>query len=263
MTGFVAATAHRGIRHIRMPSTVLSQNDSGVGVKNGINYKGLKNFVGSFTPPWAVLNDFDLLGTLSPRDRISGFAEAVKVALIRDKEFFLELEEMTEELIRFEPIAVERMIRRCAELHMTQIANSGDPFETGTARPLDFGHWAAHRLEGLTNYSLTHGEAVAIGIALDTYYSVLMGFLKDDHCERIVTLLQKLNFTLWNPMLKQKKTSNPYNAILSGLQEFREHLGGNLTITLLSNIGHGIEVNSMDTTSIIKAINWLEERFGV
>src|SRR5690242_11984487 len=92
MVGLAAATAHRGVRHIRIPTTTLSQDDSGVGVKNGINAFGKKNFIGTFAPPFAVINDFKLLETLSPRDKRSGFVEAVKVALIRDAEFFDQIE---------------------------------------------------------------------------------------------------------------------------------------------------------------------------
>src|ERR1700730_5604389 len=88
IVGFVAATFHRGVRLVRVPTTVLAQDDSGVGVKSGINSLGVKNLVGSFAPPFAVLNDFDFLLTLDPRDKIAGMAEAVKVALIRDDAFF-------------------------------------------------------------------------------------------------------------------------------------------------------------------------------
>ena len=85
--GLIAATTHRGVRHIRIPTTVLSQNDSGVGVKNGVNLYGSKNYVGTFSPPFAVLNDINFIYDLTERDKISGMAEAVKVALIRDKKF--------------------------------------------------------------------------------------------------------------------------------------------------------------------------------
>src|SRR5690625_2252660 len=147
--GLAAATAHRGVRHIRVPTTVLAQNDSGVGVKNAVNLKSYKNFIGTFSPPWAVLNDFDFLDALPRRERIAGIAEAVKVALIRDGEFFDWIEANAARLTSFEPRAEEHMIRRSAELHMRQIAHGGDPFEMGSARPLDFGHWSAHRLEAL------------------------------------------------------------------------------------------------------------------
>ncbi|HWN94731.1 MAG TPA: 3-dehydroquinate synthase, partial [Methylomirabilota bacterium] len=143
MVGLAAATAHRGVRHVRIPTTTLSQDDSGVGVKNGINAFGKKNFIGTFAPPFAVINDFDLLSSLPPRDKRAGYVEAVKVALIRDSAFFNEIERAAEKLAAFDPAAMQQLIFRSAELHMNHIANSGDPFESGSARPLDFGHWAA------------------------------------------------------------------------------------------------------------------------
>ena len=177
LIGYVASSTHRGIRHIRVPTTVLAQNDSGVGVKNGVNAFGVKNLLGSFAPPFAVLNDSDFLRTLQPRDKIAGIAEAVKVALIRDRVFFEWLEAKAGALRDCESAAMARMIRRCAELHMRQIAQGGDPFEAGSARPLDYGHWSAHKLEALTGHELRHGEAVAIGLALDARYSVQIGML--------------------------------------------------------------------------------------
>jgi 3-dehydroquinate synthase len=257
--GLVAATTHRGIRHIRIPTTVLSQNDSGVGVKNGVNLYEQKNFVGTFAPPFAVLNDLDFIEALPARDKIAGMAEAVKVALIRDAAFFDWLEKNADELVTFKRPAMAYMIRRCAELHMRQIAKGGDPFETGSARPLDFGHWAAHRLETLTKYHLRHGEAVAIGIALDTHYSVLAGLLDAKAEERVRFLLEHLGFRLWHPAL-EKAMPNGRFAVLEGLREFREHLGGELTITLLSDLGVGVEVHEMDEAKVLQAIAWLKRR---
>ena len=132
--GLVAATTHRGIRHIRIPTTVLSQNDR-VGVKNGVNLFGSKNFVGTFAPPFAVLNDYDFIERLPVRDKIAGMAEAVKVALIRDGAFFEWLERHADDLATFEQTAMRTMIRRCAELHMRQIGHGGDLFETERPPP--------------------------------------------------------------------------------------------------------------------------------
>ena len=259
--GLAAATAHRGVRHVRVPSTTLAQNDSGVGVKNAVNLKGYKNFVGTFAPPWAVLNDFDLLATLPRRERIAGLAEAVKVALIRDRVFLEWIESQADRLLAFEPAAEERMIRECARLHMRQIAGGGDPFEQGSARPLDFGHWAAHRLEALTHHHLRHGEAVAIGIALDSRYSALAGLLEPGADERIAALLEHLGFRIWHPALvRTDETGRP--AVLRGLAEFREHLGGELTVTLLSGIGMGVEVHEIDTDLVMQAAGWLRAREG-
>ncbi len=257
--GLVAATTHRGVRLIRVPSTVLAQDDSGVGVKNGVNLHGVKNFIGTFAPPFAVLNDLDLLQGLGQRDRIAGIAEAVKVALIRDAAFYAWLEAQADDLVTFERAATATMIRRCAELHMRQIALGGDPFETGSARPLDFGHWSAHKLESLTRHHLRHGEAVAIGIAVDSRYSVLAGLLPPGDEERICALLEHLGFRLWHPAL-DAKAEDGSNLVLAGLQEFREHLGGELTITLLRAIGTGVEVHAIDAERMLAAIGWLKAR---
>ena len=257
--GLVAATAHRGVRHIRIPTTVLAQNDSGVGVKNGVNLHGVKNFVGSFAPPFAVLNDIALIEALPPRDKTAGMAEAVKVALIRDGTFFTWLEQHATDLALFKRPAMATMIRRCAELHMRQIAHGGDPFETGSARPLDYGHWAAHKLESMTRHHLRHGEAVAIGLALDSRYSVLTGLLEAGAEDRICFLLEDLGFKLWHPAL-EKKDADGRLTVLQGLRDFREHLGGDLTITLLSDIGVGVEVHEMDEALILESIAWLVAR---
>lgn len=257
--GLVAATAHRGIRHIRIPTTVLSQNDSGVGVKNGTNLFGTKNYVGTFAPPFAVLNDIAFIMDLGERDKIAGMAEAVKVALIRDREFFDWLEQNSDDLATFDKSAMSYMIQRCAELHMKQIGQGGDPFEMGSARPLDYGHWSAHKLESMTRYHLRHGEAVAIGIALDARYSVLKGLLKPGEDDRICFLLEHLGFKLWHSSLENRNSENALEVIV-GLHEFREHLGGELTITLLSDVGVGLEVHEMDDDLVDQSINWMKLR---
>src|SRR5918994_3365146 len=257
--GLVAAVTHRGIRLIRVPTTVLAQDDSGVGVKNGVNLFGVKNFCGTFAPPFAVLNDIDLLTPLSEWDKVAGMAEAVKVALIRDGDFFAWLEQNADHLITFQRAALAAMIRRCAELHMRQIAHGGDPFETGSARPLDYGHWSAHRLESLTGHAVSHGEAVAIGVALDTRYSVLAGLLPEGEDQRVHALLTALGFTLWSETLTRREADGQL-AILRGLREFQEHLGGELTVTLIDAVGHGVEVHRMDHGLIGAAIGWLAER---
>jgi 3-dehydroquinate synthase len=259
VAGFAAATAHRGVRHVRIPTTTLSQADSGVGVKNGINAFVKKNFIGTFAPPFAVINDFNLLATLKPRDKRSGYVEAVKVACIRDKNFFDEIERDAGKLISFEPAAMKHLIRRCAELHLDHITTSGDPFETGSARPLDFGHWAAHKLEQLSNFQIPHGEAVAIGIALDVIYSREIGLLDAQSCERILKLLEQLGFNLFTDDLLKADASGNFQ-ILTGLDEFREHLGGELTVTLPKEIGNGVEVHEMNSQKIIEAIHELRQQ---
>ncbi len=258
LVGYVAATTHRGIRHIRIPTTVLAQNDSGVGVKNGINAFGYKNMLGTFVPPLAVINDSVFIDVLPWRDKRAGMAEAVKVALIRDGAFFAWLEEKAEALALFASEPLDRLIRHCALLHMRQIATGGDPFERGSGRPLDFGHWSAHKLEALSGYELRHGEAVAIGVALDTRYSVLAGLLPPGADMRVRALLERLGFDLWRPACDMR-TKAGERQLLAGLEEFREHLGGALTVTLLSGVGTSVDVHTMDHGLIGEAIDWLRD----
>lgn len=248
--GYAAATVHRGIRLVRMPSTVLGQNDAGIGVKNAVNWHGRKNFLGTFVPPFAVINDFALLGSAPAADRRAGIAEAVKVALIRDAAFFDRLHGQRHALAALLPSAIEPMIVRCAELHLAQIRNSGDPFERGSARPLDFGHWSAHALEELSRHRLRHGEAVATGIALDTLYSRRIGLLGEGAAARVLTLLADLGFALNDPVLAELD-------IEGALAAFREHLGGQLCITLLQGIGQGVEVHAIDADAMRACIDQL------
>ncbi len=259
VAGLAAATAHRGVRHVRLPTTTLSQADSGVGVKNGINAFGKKNFIGTFAVPFAVINDFEMLASLLPRDKRAGYIEAVKVACIRDAAFFEAIERDAGRLREFEPEAVQRLIRRCAELHLEHIAGSGDPFELGAAKPLDFGHWAAHKLEALSEYKLRHGEAVAIGVALDVVYSRRMGLLDAASAERVLRLIEGLGFELFANELLHVDSSGAL-MVLRGLEEFREHLGGDLAITLLQAIGWGVEAHKVDEAVMVEAVQELEGR---
>ena len=263
MVGYAAATSHRGVRHIRIPTTVLSQNDSGVGVKNGINAFDSKNFLGTFAPPVAVINDFDFLHTLDDRDWRSGISEAIKVALIKDEAFFTDIEGWAKELspsIRGEK-AMQHVIHRCAAMHVEHIGQYGDPFESGSSRPLDFGHWAAHKLEALTGYELRHGEAVAIGIALDCMYAHVIGRLGKEPLERILSVMERLGFELFSEEMMQH-LDNPSHprSVFRGLDEFREHLGGELTIMLLNDIGEAVEVHDVDYEAYKQAVLRLKER---
>ncbi len=259
ITGFATSTAHRGIRLVRFPTTTLSQGDGGVGVKNGVNYFGKKNWIGTFSVPFAVVNDLNFLDSLPRREKRAGIIEAIKVALIRDRAFFEELEDKAVALHDLEGDAIEFAIRRSAQLHIDHIAKSGDPFEFGSARPLDFGHWAAHKLEQVTDFSVNHGEAVAVGMALDILYSVSAGILDKISAERILNLIESVGFATWHPGLKAVgRSGSP--VILEGLEEFREHLGGQLTVTLVPKIGSKVEVHSMEHEHILGAISALDRR---
>lgn len=256
--GYACATFHRGIRLARIPTTVLAQNDAGIGVKNGINAFGHKNLLGSFCPPHAVINDFSLLKFLPQRDRIAGLAEAIKVAAIKDTEFFCWLEQHQQQLRIFEPQASKYAIYRCAQLHLEKITQGGDPFERGNGRPLDYGHWSAHKLENLSHYRVRHGEAVAIGMALDALYAVQLGWLNQSEALRLIQLLRQLGFSLWQPELALTDEEG-IPLILAGLEEFRQHLGGELSIPLLTRVGAYQNVGEIHLSLMQQALAQLAE----
>jgi 3-dehydroquinate synthase len=258
--GFACATAHRGLRLIRLPTTTLAQDDSGVGVKCAINAFGKKNWVGTFTVPYAVINDFDFLHTQDETGRRAGLIEAVKVALVKDREFFEWIETHLPALAELDPTTLEICVERSALLHARHIACGGDPFEIGSSRPLDFGHWAAHKLEAMTHYQLSHAPAVAVGLALDTLYSARSGRLKFAVAEQIFAVLAGLKMSVYHPALDWLD-DHGRRRVLHGLDEFREHLGGELTVLLLADIGTGVDVHAFDETLLGECINELRTRW--
>lgn len=257
--GLAAATAHRGIRLVRFPTTVLAQDDSGVGVKNGINAYGKKNFLGAFAVPYAVINDFAFLHGQPEADRRAGLIEAVKVALVKDAALFRWIEEHCQKLAGLHPHTLEEAVERSALLHAAHIAYGGDPYENGNSRPLDFGHWAAHKIEQLTDFKLSHAHAVSIGLALDTVYSWKTGRLDEQAAMRVLRVLDTLHLPIWHRTLDATLTDGT-REIFAGLEEFREHLGGELTVLLLRDIGKGEDVHSMDTSLLDECIDWLATR---
>jgi 3-dehydroquinate synthase len=241
---------------VRLPSTTLAQDDAGVGVKNGINAAGMKNFAGAFAPPFAVINDASFLRTLPPALVLDGIAEAFKVAIIKDAAFFGRLEARAEGLDGSDWAAVEEAVQRCAMLHLDHIRTGGDPFETGSARPLDFGHWVAHRLEALSAYGLRHGQAVSIGIAVDSVYAWRKRYISRRELERILRAFRRANLPTRHELLRAREADGRLS-ILAGLDHFREHLGGELTITLPRGLGNRIEVHEMDHEAIEWALDYL------
>ncbi len=248
--GYAAAIAHRGIRLIRLPTTTLGQADSGVGVKNAVNWFNKKNWKGTFATPWAVVNDARLLDGLSDRDFRCGFSEAVKVSLLKSPSFFEFLHDSAEAIALRQPDATARAIRESVLLHLWHITRGGDPFELQQARPLDFGHWSAHKLEAITNYRLRHGEAVAIGVAVDTVYSHLELGLPSAVADRTLATLQALELPIWDAALNE-------SIIFDGLEEFRQHLGGELTITLIRQVGEPVDVHAIDRSKMRDAMRYV------
>ena len=246
--GFAAAIAHRGVRLIRIPTTTLAQADSGVGVKNSVNLFGQKNWIGTFAVPWAVINDTAMLRTLPDREFRCGFSEAVKVALLKDPQFFDSLCEDAERIADRDLEVAADAIHESAKHHLRHITEGGDPFERLEARPLDFGHWSAHKLEVLSGFGLRHGEAVGIGVAVDTVYSGLKFGMPESDVNRVLACLKHLQIPLSHPQLENTA------ALFDGLDEFRQHLGGRLTLTMLNGVGDAHEIHEVDEVAMREAI---------
>ncbi len=246
--GFATAIAHRGLRLVRIPTTTLAQADSGVGVKNGVNLFGKKNWMGAFAVPWAVINDTAVLSTLPDRDFICGFSEAVKVALLKDPAVFDTLCRTAARIRRRDLSAALPMIRASVEMHLAHITRGGDPFEANEARPLDFGHWSAHKLEAMSDFQVRHGEAVALGVAVDSVYSSLALGLPARDADRVLRCLSALGFALDHPALHDTEI------LFAGLEEFRQHLGGRLTLTMLRAVGDPVDIHEVDRDLMCAAI---------
>ncbi len=253
IVGFAASLVHRGVRLIRIPTTVLSQNDAGIGVKNGVDGYGVKNLTGTFAPPFAVLNDYSFLKTLEPDYWLGGASEAFKVAIIKDRDFFAFLSEKASALKNRDETVMEEVIKRCAILHLDHIRTSGDPFEFGSARPLDFGHWSGHKLEALSGYKIGHGQGVSLGIALDTRYAFLAGLLSEQESFKIIDALYCSGLPIWTDLFEAINGDGEFE-IIKGINDFREHLGGQLTITLPDGIGARVEVHEMNLDLVKQAV---------
>lgn len=245
--GFGAAMAHRGVPVIRVPTTTLSQDDSAMGVKCGVNAFGQKNALGAFAAPHAVICCERLLASLSLEHWLGGFSEAVKIALLKDPDLLATLERDAARIRARDMHAARPVLRRCAELHRAHILRGGDPFEQGSVRPLDHGHWAAHRLEALSGWRLPHGQAVAIGIAIDAHIARVLGLLPPSDASRVVALLRALGLPVFHPLMR------PVDPLIEGLEQFRQHLGGRLSVPLITQPGTSREVHEIPARAVREA----------
>jgi 3-dehydroquinate synthase len=255
--GFGAAMAHRGVPVIRVPTTTLAQDDSAMGVKCGVNAFGQKNALGAFGVPHAVLCCRRLLGSLPAEHWIGGFSEAVKISLLKDPGLLDRIERDAKRIIDRDMTASWPIVRRSAELHRGHIVQAGDPFELGSGRPLDHGHWVAHRLESLTAWALPHGQAVAVGLAVDACVACEMGWLATHKRDRIIGTLRSLGLPVFHAMLL------PVERLLAGLAQFRQHLGGQLAVPLLRDMGHAQDASDIPSEAVGAAVGWLAQHAKV
>ena len=155
-----------------------------------------------------------------------------------------------------DPEAMRFLVQRCAEIHLEHIRSNGDPFEYGRARPLDFGHWSAHKLELLSGFRISHGEAVAVGVLLDSIYAEKKGWITAAELGLIREGFARSGFPLWFPEFETRDASGE-RAVFGGLRDFQEHLGGELTVTFPRGIGARHEVHEIDLAIMEQAIEEL------
>lgn len=252
MVGMAASQFRRGVKYVRIPTTLLGQVDAAVGVKVGIDYRTAKNFLGAFYPPEATITDTQFLDSLPQRHIQSGLAEVIKVALISNPSLFKTLEEYGADFLRKMPEHEKQTFIREAAIELLKHLQR-DFFEHNLMRHVDFGHVLAHKFESMTNYELTHGEAVAIDILMSAFIAHERGMLSDKDFDRIVALHAKLNLPYFHPAL------NPDRA-WEGLEESKAHKGGRLMMVVPIGIGQTAFVDSLRRKEVVSALQFLQKR---
>lgn len=229
LVGFAAATYQRGVPFIQVPTTLLSQVDSSVGGKTGINHPLGKNMVGAFYQPKLVLADTDTLATLPRRELSAGLAEVIKYGLIRDLAFFEWLEQNIERLLALDSDALAIAVERSCAAKAEVVA--ADEFESGVRALLNLGHTFGHAIESGVGYgNWLHGEAVAAGTVMAAEVSRRLGWLTDQECERIRQLYRRAGLPTVGPQLHVDR----YLELMSHDKKVQ---GGRIRYVLLDGIG--------------------------
>ena len=246
IAGFAASILLRGINYIQVPTTLLSQVDSSVGGKTGINSKIGKNLIGSFHQPQAVLADINILKTLPNREFRAGFAEVVKYGLIKDLEFFNWLNQEYDSIFIYDKIKLQKMITKSCEIKAEIIKN--DEKEGGKRALLNLGHTFAHAIESFGNFDgrIIHGEAVSIGICLAFKLSNKLCFCSTDDTKKVINLFQKSK--LPTSLHDIKKISISTSGMIQKFKLDKKNRQNELTFILNKRIGesfikHNVSVN--------------------
>jgi 3-dehydroquinate synthase len=256
LAGFVAATYARGIPFVQIPTTLLSQVDSSVGGKVGVNHPRAKNMIGAFYQPLGVLIDTSLLETLPDREYRAGLAEVVKYGVILDASFFEYLETHVPELNRRIPEVLRHVVARSCRLKADVVEH--DEFErTGLRAVLNYGHTFAHAFEALCGYGeLLHGEAVAIGMVYASRLADRLGRIPVELTTRQEQLLRRLSLPVRLPHPK----ALPIDSLLGRMQLDKKTVGGQLRFVLPSRLGHVELVDGVPPAEVTTVIAEFQER---
>jgi len=243
VAGFVAATYLRGVPYVQVPTTLLAMIDSSIGGKTGVDVPTGKNLLGAFHEPRFVLADLDFLSSLPPVQLAAGLAEAVKHGVIADAEYFAFLERDYATILDKERAALERVVRRSVEIKAAVVAE--DEREAGRRAILNFGHTVAHAIEATSKFDVLHGEAVAIGIALEARLAEALGIGTKGTADRVVRLLEHCRL----PVARPEGTS--VDALLEAMRGDKKVRDGKIRFALPREIGvmHG-DAGSRWTTPV-------------
>jgi 3-dehydroquinate synthase len=249
LAGFVAATYHRGLTFIQVPTTLLSQVDSSVGGKVAVNHPLGKNMIGAFYQPKFVWTDMECLRTLPQREIICGLGEIVKYGVIFDAEFFAYLETNLDRILNLDPEAVTHVQARCCELK-AQIV-SKDERETGIRMVLNYGHTVGHALEAAGNFKVfKHGEAVLLGMMAESFVAREMGIIGPEAHDRIASLVQRIP-------LPFNKSSLKIPHILSMMSHDKKAIGGKKRFVLPTRIGEVQVIDTVEQSLIKSSLNYI------
>ena len=254
MTGLVAATLLRGVPFVQIPTTLLSMVDASVGGKTGVDHATGKNLIGAFHQPSLVLIDPDTLKSLPDRELFSGLAECIKHECIRDAAGFEDLEKNVDRALALDTVYLTKLIAHNVAIKARVV--EADPFEKGERAHLNFGHTFGHAIESVSNYSYSHGEAVALGMTAACDLCVQLGMLTDADRQRVVSLLQRANLPTAGLTLSP-------TTILDTMYFDKKVRSGKLRFVLLDRLGHALTRDDVPQEKILAALDSLRVPMGL
>ena len=248
LTGFAAATYLRGIDFIQVPTTLLSQVDSSIGGKTGVDFLQYKNMVGAFYQPRLVYMNLDVLKTLPEKQIVSGLGEIIKHGLIKDAGYYRWLVEHRDGIFALEPDILEEMIARSCDIKREVVER--DPKEQGERALLNFGHTIGHAVEKLSDFSLCHGECVGIGMIAAAYLSSRYGILSGEAFEDICSCLAAFGF-------RTAIEGIPPEEILRATKSDKKMAGSQVKFVLLSEVGNAYIFRELSDAQILEGIRYV------
>ena len=250
LAGFVASTVLRGLEFFLIPTTLLSQVDSSIGGKNGINTIFGKNLIGTFYQPKKVLIDISILNSLPKKEIRSGYAEIVKHALIKDYQFFCWLEENANKLLNLNKSILEKAIYKSIIIKLFYVRKDEKEFllNNNSRAMLNFGHTIGHAIESHYNYNkFNHGEAISIGMITEAKISNYLGMLSFDELKKIITHFKKCRLKTYDNILKDKR-------LINRLIKDKKNFQNNINFSLIDKIGSSIFYKKLDKNKVIKIL---------